>query len=49
MSFFFTLFARIEKLEKKVDKEIRYAIDISEIELKKDRAEKNRYYAPVVV
>ncbi|MGV8135938.1 MAG: tyrosine-type recombinase/integrase [Mangrovibacterium sp.] len=48
ISFFFTLFARIEKLEKKVDKGIRYAIDISEIELKKDRAEKNRYYAPVV-
>ncbi|MGV8135068.1 MAG: tyrosine-type recombinase/integrase [Mangrovibacterium sp.] len=48
LRFFTTLFSRMEKLEKKGNKAIKYVIDLSDIELKKDRAEKNRYYAPVV-
>ncbi len=48
LRFFSTLFSRMEKLEKKQNKEIRYIIDLDDVELKKDRAEKNRYYAPLV-
>ncbi len=46
--FFGTLFNRISKLEKKRIKDIRYSIDLDDLELKKDRAEKNRYYAPAI-
>jgi len=35
----------MEKLEKKQNKDLRYVIDLEDVELKKDRAEKNRYYA----
>ncbi len=48
LKFFNTLFSRLVKLEKKENKEITYSIDLSDIELKKDRAEKNRYYSPTV-
>ncbi|MEL7587805.1 MAG: tyrosine-type recombinase/integrase [Prolixibacteraceae bacterium] len=48
LKFFSTLFSRMEKLEKKQNKGIKYQIDLEDIELKKDRAEKNRYYSPVV-
>ncbi len=48
LKFFYTLFARMEKLEKKGNKAVKYVIDLSDIELKKDRAEKNRYYSSVV-
>lgn len=48
LKFFYTLFSRMEKLEKKLNKTIKYHIDLEDIELKKDRAEKNRYYSPVV-
>jgi integrase len=43
-----TLFRRIKKLEKRDHPDIEYTADMSEIELKKDRAEKNRYYSPIV-
>ncbi|MFV0591541.1 MAG: phage integrase N-terminal SAM-like domain-containing protein [Draconibacterium sp.] len=46
--FFNTLFSRMSKLEHKENKEINYHIDLYDIEFKKDRAEKNRYYSPVV-
>lgn len=42
LRFFYTLFARMEKLEKKQNKDIRYIVDLEDVELKKDRAEKNR-------
>jgi integrase len=48
LNFFYTLFIRMEKLEKKQNKSIKYSIDLEDIELKRDRAEKNRYYSPVV-
>ncbi len=48
LKFFYTLFTRISKLERKENKNIEYIIDLSDIELKKDRAEKNRYYSPIV-
>jgi integrase len=38
----------MEKLEKKQNKGIKYQIDLQDIEMKKDRAEKNRYYSAVV-
>ena len=43
-----TLFSRMKKLEKRENPDIEYKVDMSEIELKKDRAEKNRYYSPMV-
>jgi len=48
LRFFTTLFSRIEKLEKKQNKGIKYQIDLQDIEMKKDRAEKNRCYSAVV-
>ncbi|SKB56398.1 Site-specific recombinase XerD [Parapedobacter luteus] len=54
LDFLLTLFNRIQKLEKEESrrngggKKIEYEIDIREIEPKKDRAEKNRYYSPAV-
>lgn len=48
LKFFSTLFSRMEKLEKKQNKGIKYQIDLEDLELKKDRAEKNRYYSAVV-
>ena len=48
LRFFVTFFNRIRKLEKKDNGEISYVIDLSDIEYKKDRAEKNRYYTPDV-
>ncbi|MEL7585261.1 MAG: tyrosine-type recombinase/integrase [Prolixibacteraceae bacterium] len=48
LRFFTTLFSRMEKLEKKQNKGIKYQIDLQDIEMKKDRAEKNRYYSAVV-
>ncbi len=48
LKFFYTLFSRMEKQEKKLNKNIKYRIDLEDIDLKKDRAEKNRYYSPVV-
>ncbi|WP_028295405.1 tyrosine-type recombinase/integrase [Olivibacter sitiensis] len=46
--FLVTLFGRLKKLEKRENPDIEYRIDLSDIELKKDRAEKNRYYTPAV-
>ncbi|MCL4637664.1 MAG: site-specific integrase [Olivibacter sp.] len=46
--FLVTLFGRIKKLEKRENPNVEYKIDLSDIELKKDRAEKNRYYSPMV-
>ncbi|MBW8323771.1 MAG: tyrosine-type recombinase/integrase, partial [Prolixibacteraceae bacterium] len=49
LKFFNTLFPRMEKLEKRENAKLKgYNVDLSDIELKKDRAEKNRYYSPVV-
>ncbi|GAA0881898.1 hypothetical protein GCM10009120_04940 [Sphingobacterium siyangense subsp. cladoniae] len=41
-------FARAAKLEKKHNRNITYEIDLSDLIIKKDRAEKNRYYSPIV-
>jgi hypothetical protein len=39
----------MKKLEKRENAKLKgYNVDFSGIELKKDRAEKNRYYSPVV-
>ena len=41
-------FSRVSKLEKKQNRSIKYEIDLSDLIIKKDRAEKNKYYSPVV-
>jgi|GEM_PF-599256 len=54
IDFFITLFNRVQKLEKleakekKLNREVKYVIDMSNIEPKRDNAEKNRYYTPTV-
>lgn len=48
ISFFKTFFGRVEKLERKLDREIKYFIDLSDIEDKTDKAEKNRAYSGIV-
>lgn len=49
LKFFNTLLPRMKKLEKRENAKLKgYNVDFSGIELKKDRAEKNRYYSPVV-
>jgi len=45
MSQFFT---RVAKLERKQNRSIKYEIDLSDLIIKKDRAEKNKYYSPIV-
>ncbi|GEM67548.1 hypothetical protein SMI01S_11540 [Sphingobacterium mizutaii NBRC 14946 = DSM 11724] len=42
------LFSRVAKLEKKYNPNIKYTIDLSDLILKKDKAEKNKYYTPQV-
>lgn len=49
LRFFNTLFSRMIKLERKENKEVSYHLELGDIEFKKDRAEKNRYYSPTVV
>ncbi len=46
--FLVTLFGRIKKLEKRENPDVEYKLDFSDLEFKKDRAEKNRYYSPMV-
>src|SRR5690606_13440024 len=46
--FLVTLFDRMKKLEKRENPNVVYKADVGDIELKKDRAEKNRYYSPMV-
>src|SRR5690606_33342816 len=46
--FLVTLFDRMKKLEKRENPNVEYKADVGDIELKKDRAEKNRYYSPMV-
>ena len=41
-------FGRAAKLEKKHNRNIAYEIDLTDLIFKKDRAEKNRYYSPIV-
>lgn len=48
VKFISTLFSRLSKIEKRINPDVSYKLDISEIDLKKDRAEKNRYYSPSV-
>ena len=48
VKFICTLFSRLKRIEKRVNSDVDYKIDTSDIELKKDRAEKNRYYSPAV-
>jgi integrase len=48
IDFFKTFFTRIEKLERKHDRSLKYHIDLSDAEYKTDKAEKNRAYSGVV-
>ena len=48
LNFMVAFFSRLQKLEKRKNKAIRYEIDLSDVPEKKTRAEKNRYYTEQV-
>jgi integrase len=48
LDFFFTFFARVEKLEKRKSPGARYVMDLSDREYKNDTAERNRAYTPQI-
>ena len=45
LSFLMVFFARVQKLEKRQNRKVDYILDLSDLEEKKTRAEKNRYYS----
>lgn len=48
LTFFRTYFTRIEKLERKSGHKVKYEMDLSDLELKKSKAERNRYYSDTI-
>ena len=48
IAFFGTFFKQVFKLERRVNPEVRYVVIADDIEKKKDRAERNKYYTPSI-
>ncbi|MGO3267867.1 MAG: tyrosine-type recombinase/integrase [Sphingobacteriaceae bacterium] len=48
LNFLMVFFARVQKLEKRQNHNVNYMLDLTDLEEKKTRAEKNRYYTGAV-